>query len=264
MAAAPHPRDGGSARTTSATEQAPKILDVPIGLDATGTRREFDSLGDVEVPADRYWGAQTQRSLQHFNIGHDRMPKEVYHAYGYVKKAAAIVNTNAGRLPHWKGELIARVCDEVISGALDEDFPLYVFQTGSGTQSNMNVNEVLSNRAIQLLGGELGSQQPVGPNDHVNMGQSSNDTFPTAMHIAAVTELDDRLIPKVQALQSKIDIKAKQWADVVKIGRTHLEDAVPLTVGQEWSGYAAQLGACPDELRHAREGLLELAVGGNP
>jgi fumarate hydratase class II len=170
---------------TNTNDEAPKILDLPIGLDATGMRREFDSLGEVEVPADRYWGAQTQRSLQHFNIGTDRMPKEVYHAYGYVKKAAAIVNTAAGRLPAWKGELIERVCDEVISGALDTEFPLYVFQTGSGTQSNMNVNEVISNRCIQMVGGTLGSQQPVHPNDHVNMGQSSNDTFPTAMHIAA-------------------------------------------------------------------------------
>ena len=170
------------------SDAAPKILDLPIGLDATGMRREFDSLGDVEVPANRYWGAQTQRSLEHFNIGNDRMPKEVYHAYGYVKKAAAVVNTRAGRLPAWKGQLIERVCDEVISGALDEDFPLYVWQTGSGTQSNMNVNEVISNRCIQLVGGTLGSQQPVHPNDHVNMGQSSNDTFPTAMHIAALQD----------------------------------------------------------------------------
>jgi Lyase len=154
---------------TKPDNEEPEILDLPIGLDATGMRREFDSLGEVEVPANHYWGAQTQRSLQHFNIGHDRMPKEVYHAYGYVKKAAAIVNTAAGRLPAWKGELIQRVCDEVISGALDSEFPLYVFQTGSGTQSNMNLNEVISNRCIQLVGGTLGSQQPVHPNDHVNM-----------------------------------------------------------------------------------------------
>jgi Lyase len=154
---------GTQAAATRAGEKAPKILQVPIGLEATGTRREFDSLGNVDVPANRYWGAQTQRSLEHFNIGNDRMPKEVYHAYGYVKKAAAIVNTRAGRLPHWKGELIEQVCDEVISGALDEDFPLYVWQTGSGTQSNMNVNEVVSNRSIQLAGGTLGSQQPVHP-----------------------------------------------------------------------------------------------------
>jgi len=162
------------------TDQEPKILDLPIGLDATGTRREFDSLGNVDVPANRYWGAQTQRSLEHFNIGDDRMPKEVYHAYGYVKKAAAIVNTRAGRLPEWKGRLIQQVSDEVISGKLDDDFPLYVWQTGSGTQSNMNVNEVISNRCIQLVGGTLGSQDPIHPNDHVNMGQSSNDTFPTS------------------------------------------------------------------------------------
>src|SRR3954454_12682010 len=229
---------------------------------SSGMRIESDSMGDIEVPADHYWGAQTQPSLVHFSIGDDRMPKAVYHAYGYVKKAAAIVNRRAGRLPGWKADAIVQAADEAIAGKLDDEFPLFVWQTGSGTQSNMNVNEVLSNRAIQLLGGELGSQEPVGPNDHVNMGQSSNDTFPTAMHISAVTELDDRLIPKVQALRNEIDAKASQWADVVKIGRTHLEDAVPLTVGQEWSGYAAQLQACIDALRHAREGLLELAVGG--
>jgi fumarate hydratase class II len=217
---------------TDANEQAPKILDVPIGLDATGVRREFDSLGDVEVPADRYWGAQTQRSLQHFNIGNDRMPKEVYHAYGYVKKAAAVVNTRAGRLPEWKGKLIERVCDEVISSALDEEFPLYVWQAGSGTQSNMNVNEVIANRCIQLVGGTLGSQEPVHPNDHVNMGQSSNDTFPTAMHIAAYTMATEKTIPALTRLRDAIERNAKRWADVVKIGRTHLEDATPLTVGQ--------------------------------
>ena len=151
-------------------EKSPKILDLPIGLKGSGQRKEFDSLGTVMVPANRYWGAQTQRSLIHFNIGHDRMPHEVYHAYGYVKKAAAIVNTRHDRLPVWKGTLIERVCDEVISGALDQDFPLYVWQTGSGTQSNMNVNEVVSNRCIQLVGGKLGSQEPIHPNDHVNMG----------------------------------------------------------------------------------------------
>jgi fumarate hydratase class II len=241
---------------------APKILDVPIGLDATGTRREFDSLGDVEVPADRYWGAQTQRSLQHFNIGHDRMPKEVYHAYGYVKKAAAIVNTRAGRLPAWKGGLIQRVCDEVISGALDTEFPLYVFQTGSGTQSNMNVNEVISNRCIQLVGGTLGSQQPVHPNDHVNMGQSSNDTFPTAMHIAAYTMATGKTIPALRRLRDACERKSRKWADIVKIGRTHLEDAVPLTVGQEWSGYTGALDDAIAEVEHATRGLLKLAMGG--
>src|SRR5262245_6489715 len=247
---------------TDTNQQAPKILDLPIGLDATGMRQEFDSLGTVEVPADRYWGAQTQRSLEHFNIGHDRMPKEVYHAYGYVKKAAAIVNARAGRLPAWKGELIKRVCDEVISGALDEEFPLYVWQTGSGTQSNMNVNEVVSNRCIQLVGGTLGSKTPIHPNDHVNMGQSSNDTFPTAMHIAAYAMATRKTVPALQRLRDAIDAKARQWADVVKIGRTHLEDATPLTVGQEWSGYAGALDDAIAHLKQATAGLLQLAMGG--
>jgi fumarate hydratase, class II len=247
---------------TAADEQVPKILDVPVGLDATGMRPEFDSLGTVEVPADRYWGAQTQRSLEHFNIGNDRMPKEVYHAYGYVKKAAAVVNTRAGRLPAWKGGLIQRVCDEVISGALDTEFPLYVFQTGSGTQSNMNVNEVISNRCIQLAGGTLGSQEPVHPNDHVNMGQSSNDTFPTAMHIAAYTMAMGKTIPALRRLRDAAERKSRQWAGVVKIGRTHLEDAVPLTVGQEWSGYAGALEDAIAEVQHATGGLLKLAMGG--
>ena len=247
---------------TTTNDTAPKILDLPIGLAAKGLRREFDSLGKVEVPANRYWGAQTQRSLEHFNIGHDRMPKEVYHAYGYVKKAAAVVNTRAGRLPEWKGRLIEQVCDEVISGALDEDFPLYVWQTGSGTQSNMNVNEVISNRCIQLVGGTLGSQQPVHPNDHVNMGQSSNDTFPTAMHIAAYMMATEKTIPALRRLRDAIERNAKKWADVVKIGRTHLEDATPLTVGQEWSGYAGALDDAIAEVEHTTGGLLMLAMGG--
>ena len=247
---------------TDARADTPKILNIPIGLDATGTRREFDSLGQVDVPANRYWGAQTQRSLEHFNIGHDRMPKEVYHAYGYVKKAAAVVNTRAGRLPGWKGELIQRVCDEVISGALDEEFPLYVFQTGLGTQSNMNVNEVISNRCIQLLGGTLGTQEPVHPNDHVNMGQSSNDTFPTAMHIAAHAMATGKTIPALKRLRDAIQDNSKKWAEVVKIGRTHLEDATPLTVGQEWSGYAGALDDAIAEVEHVTSGLLLLAMGG--
>jgi fumarate hydratase, class II len=238
------------------------IQDVPIGLDATGKRREFDSMGNVDVPADRYWGAQTQRSLQHFSIGNDRMPKAVYHAYGYVKKACALVNQAAGRLPEHKAQAIIRAAEETIEGKLDDHFPLYVWQTGSGTQSNMNVNEVISNRAIQLLGGELGSQHPVGPNDDVNMGQSSNDSFPTAMHIAAVSLLDDRLIPELDKLAKVVEQKAEGWMDVVKIGRTHLEDAVPLSVGQEWSGWAAQLRACIAEVKRSREGLYKLALGG--
>ena len=240
----------------------PTIKDIPIGIDATGKRQEFDSMGKVDVPADRYWGAQTQRSLHHFSIGSDRMPKAVYHAYGSVKKACALVNQAAGRLPEQKARAIIHAAEETIAGKLDEHFPLYVWQTGSGTQSNMNVNEVLSNRAIQLLSGELGSQHPVGPNDDVNMGQSSNDSFPTAMHIAAVSLLDDRLIPELDKLAKVIEQKARSWMDVVKIGRTHLEDAVPLSVGQEWSGWAAQIRACIAEIERSREGLYELALGG--
>jgi fumarate hydratase class II len=244
------------------TNDHPALKDIPIGLPAKGFRREFDSVGDVEVPADRYWGAQTQRSLQHFSIGRDRMPKEVYHAYGIVKKACALVNEAAGRLPEWKTGAIIRAADEAIAGDLDEHFPLFVWQTGSGTQSNMNVNEVLSNRAIQLLGGELGSQHPIGPNDDVNMSQSSNDSFPTAMHVAAVKLLDERLIPELDRLAKTIEIKADGWMDVVKIGRTHLEDAVPLSVGQEWSGWAAQIRACIADIERSRDGLYELALGG--
>jgi fumarate hydratase class II len=215
----------------------PHVLhDVPIGLESSGRRREFDSMGEIEVPANRYWGAQTQRSLHHFSIGGDRMPKAVYHAYGYVKKACALVNAAAGRRPDWKRDAIVRAADETITGRLDEHYPLFVWQTGSGTQSNMNVNEVISNRAIQLLGGTLGSRHPVGPNDDVNLGQSSNDTFPTAMHIAAVQAIDGELLPQVTRLTETIERKADSWMVVVKIGRTHLEDAVHLTVGQEWHG----------------------------
>jgi fumarate hydratase, class II len=243
-------------------QDAPRILGLPVGLAEAGTRRETDSLGAIDVPADRYWGAQTQRSLIHFSIADDKMPKAVYHAYGYVKKAAAIVNGRDGRLPPWLAALIAQVADEVIAGQLDESFPLHVWQTGSGTQSNMNVNEVISNRAIQLVGGRLGSKTPVHPNDHVNMGQSSNDTFPTAMHIAAVQAIHTRLLPPAQALQRAIAAKAEQWRDVVKIGRTHLQDAVPLTVGQEWSGYAHQLAEAIGRVTAATDGLYDLAAGG--
>jgi fumarate hydratase class II len=240
----------------------PELHDVPIGIKATGTRRETDSMGEIDVPADRYWGAQTQRSLVHFSIGDDRMPKRVYHAYGYVKKAAALVNAAAGRLAQWKAGAIVRAADEAIAGKLDDHFPLYVWQTGSGTQSNMNVNEVLSNRAIQLLGGKIGSKSPVHPNDDVNMGQSSNDTFPTAMHIAAVLELEKHLLPYAEALAKAIEAKANQWIDVVKTGRTHLMDAVPLTVGQEWSGWAHQIRDALARIRASEAGLFELAAGG--
>ncbi|MGE8131459.1 class II fumarate hydratase [Methylobacterium sp. NPDC080182] len=239
----------------------PVVQDVPIGLDARGTREEFDSMGTVDVPADKYYGAQTERSLVHFSIGGDRMPKAVYHAYGVVKKACAMVNQAEGRLPDWKAEAIIRAADETIMGKLDEHYPLFVWQTGSGTQSNMNVNEVLSNRAIQLLGGTLGSQKPVAPNDDVNMGQSSNDTFPTAMHVAAVEAIDARLLPELDRLATAIEARANRWMGVIKTGRTHLEDATPLTVGQEWSGYAAQIRAAIEAVEASKAGLYELAVG---
>jgi fumarate hydratase, class II len=240
----------------------PGLHDIPIGIDAAGERHETDSMGGIDVPADRYWGAQTQRSLIHFSIGNDRMPKRVYHAYGFVKKAAALVNAAAGRLPSWKANAIVRAADEAIAGKLDSHFPLFVWQTGSGTQSNMNVNEVLSNRAIQLLGGKIGSKSPVHPNDDINMGQSSNDTFPTAMHIAAVLELEDHLLPQAEALATAIEAKSDEWSEVVKIGRTHLQDAVPLTVGQEWSGWAHQIRDAIGRIRASETGLYELAAGG--
>ncbi|MBE7618243.1 class II fumarate hydratase [Komagataeibacter sp. FNDCR1] len=242
--------------------QPPKLIDCPIGIKATGLRRERDSMGDIDVPADHYWGAQTQRSLVHFSIGRDHMPIEVCHAYGIVKKAAALVNAADGRLPQWKADAICRAADEVASGALDSEFPLFVWQTGSGTQTNMNVNEVIANRAIQLLGGVLGSKTPVHPNDDVNMGQSSNDSFPTAMHVATLLEIDDRLMPRVEELIAALRAKAEEWHDVVKIGRTHLQDAVPLTVGQEWSGWACQLEDALDAVKAARGGVLQLAAGG--
>jgi fumarate hydratase, class II len=238
------------------------VRDLPIGLQASGTRQESDSMGTIEVPADHYWGAQTQRSLIHFAIGDDHMPKAVYHAYGYVKKAAAIVNAEAGKLPKDKADLISKVADEVIAGKLDSEFPLYVWQTGSGTQSNMNVNEVISNRAIQLVGGTLGSKTPIHPNDDVNMSQSSNDTFPTAMHIATVLEFANHLIPHVKALRDALWNKAIAWEDVVKIGRTHLQDATPLTVGQEWSGYVTQLSDALEIVQQSMHGLYKLAAGG--
>ena len=237
--------------------------DVPGTLLDNGTYRvETDSLGEVLVPADRLWGAQTQRSLIHFSIGNDHMPIAVYHAYGYVKKAAAIVNAEAGKLPKEKANLISRVADEVITGKLDSEFPLYVWQTGSGTQSNMNVNEVISNRAIQLAGGTLGTKKPIHPNDDVNMSQSSNDTFPTAMNIAVVLEFTNNLIPHVEGLIQAMWEKAVAWVDVVKIGRTHLEDATPLTVGQEWSGYVTQLRDALDLVKASMKGLYRLAAGG--
>ena len=238
------------------------VKDIPIGIEASGKRSEFDSMGKIDVPADRYWGAQTERSLHHFAIGGDHMPAEVCRALGVLKKAAAHVNAELGSLEDWRLEAISKSADDVISGELDDHFPLFVWQTGSGTQTNMNVNEVISNRAIQLLGGEIGSQKPVGPNDHVNMSQSSNDTFPTAMHIATIDLMERRLLPELRQLAGVIEAKAKEWMDVVKIGRTHLQDAVPLSVGQEWSGWAAQLRSAIETVEASREGLYELALGG--
>ena len=246
----------------AAHNEEPRVLDLAVGIDADGEREEFDSMGRVMVPADRYWGAQTQRSLEHFAIGDDRMPLEICRALCLIKKASARVNCRMGKLPGWKAQAIDRAAQEGMDGLLDGHFPLFVWQTGSGTQTNMNVNEVLSNRAIQLVGGVMGSQKPVGPNDDVNMSQSSNDAFPTAMHLAAVLHCDARLLPEVEALAATIEGKAAQWMDVVKIGRTHLQDAVPLSVGQEWSGYAAQLRACLADLSAARDNLYPLALGG--
>ncbi|WAP59957.1 class II fumarate hydratase [Streptomyces sp. S465] len=250
----PHRRRGA--------QGTPRVRDLPTRIDATGTRRESDELGAVEVPADRYWGARTQRALIHFAIGDDRMPKAIYHAYGYVKKAAALVNGREERLAGWQADLIAHVADEVVSGALDDHFPLYVWQAGSGTQTNMNVNEVISNRAIQLVGGVLGSKDPVHPDDHVNLGQAGNDTFPTAMHIAAVRILHDPLLPQVSLLQEAIAAKSRAWYDVLKTGRTQVQDAVPLSVGQEWSGHAAQLSDALERLRATLPDLYQLAIGG--
>src|SRR5258705_5333575 len=228
---------------------------------AKGTRIETDSMGEIEVPADKYWGAQTQRSLLHFNIGDDRMPREMIRALGILKKAAALVTEELGKLPLDKAKLIVEACDEVIEGKLDEHFPLRVWQTGSGTQTNMNANEVISNRAIELAGGFMGSKNPIHPNDDVNMSQSSNDTFPTAMYIAGAEQLN-RLIPVVQKVHHAIDATARAFKDVVKIGRTHLQDATPLTVGQEMSGWASLLERDVERLRMSLPGLLELAIGG--
>src|SRR6266536_3007692 len=225
-------------------------------------RIESDSMGEIEVPAGSYWGAQTQRSLLHFNIGYDVMPRELIRAFGILKKACALVNQDLGKLAPEKSKLIVQAADEVIQGKLDEHFPLRVWQTGSGTQTNMNANEVISNRAIEIAGGVLGSKRPIHPNDDVNMSQSSNDTFPTAMHIAAATETARRLLPAVKKLRDALDAKAKEYAGIVKIGRTHLQDAVPLTLGQEFSGYVAQLDDDISRMEAVLPGLYQLAIGG--
>jgi fumarate hydratase class II len=228
----------------------------------TEIRLEQDSMGSIEVPNDRYWGAQTARSLHHFAIGFDLMPREMIRAFGIVKKAAAVTNHELGKLDKSKLDLICQAADEVISGALDEHFPLRIWQTGSGTQTNMNVNEVISNRAIEIASGVLGSKKPIHPNDDVNMSQSSNDTFPTAMNIAAYEQIIHHLVPAIVALRHALVAKQEAYSGIVKIGRTHLQDAVPLTLGQEFSGYVAQLDAALHNITYVLLGLRELALGG--
>lgn len=225
-------------------------------------RKESDSMGTLDVPMDRYYGAQTARSLIYFNIGHDKMPAEVIHAFGILKKAAAQTNQALKKISGQEAQLIVAAADEIIDGKLDTHFPLSIWQTGSGTQTNMNVNEVIANRAIELAGGTLGSKKPIHPNDHVNMSQSSNDTFPTAMHIAAVIALNERLLPTVKRLRDSLNSKAKEFKSIVKIGRTHLMDAVPLTLGQEFSGYVAQLDQDLERIQSTLPHLYELAIGG--
>ena len=225
-------------------------------------RKETDSMGEIEVAADRYWGAQTERSLHHFHIGEEHFTRPMIRALGLLKHAAAIVNGELGKLSPDEQKLIARAAEEVTSGKLDDHFPLFVWQTGSGTQTNMNANEVISNRAIELAGGTMGSKSPIHPNDHVNRSQSSNDTFPTAMHIAAAEEVVRLLLPAVDQLRSTLDRKAREFADVVKIGRTHLQDATPLTLGQEISGWVAQLDLAKAAIDAAMPAVYQLAIGG--
>jgi fumarate hydratase, class II len=239
---------------------SPNTIGAKNKLDAI--RKETDSLGEVDVPADKLWGAQTQRSLEHFSIGHDLIPREMIAGYATLKKAAAIANHAGGRLGDKPYKLIVQVCDEILAGQHQDMFPLHVWMTGSGTQFNMNVNEVISNRCCQLAGTPLGSKTPVHPNDHVNMAQSSNDTFPSVMNIAAAVNVKGRLIPAVKALGDAIAAKAEQWKDIVKIGRTHMQDATPLTLGQEWSGYAGMLGDDLDRMEDALKGVYRLALGG--
>src|SRR5258707_12592888 len=226
------------------------------------TRSETDTFGAIDVPADRYWGAQAQRSLGNFKIGWEKQPLPIVRALGVVKRAAAETNMAMGLLDKTIGETIVTAAQEVIDGKLDAHFPLAVWQTGSGTQSNMNANEVISNRAIEMLGGVMGSKKPVHPNDHVNMSQSSNDTYPTAMHIACAEEIEHRLLPALRHLHQALDAKAKAWAHIIKIGRTHTQDATPLTLGQELSGYAAQVASSIKRIEMTLPGLLALAQGG--
>jgi fumarate hydratase, class II len=227
-----------------------------------GIRKETDSLGEVDVPSDKLWGAQTQRSLEHFSIGHDLIPREMITAYATLKKAAARANHAGGRLDDQRYGFIVKACDEILAGQHEDMFPLHVWMTGSGTQFNMNVNEVISNRCSQLAGTPVGSKTPVHPNDHVNMSQSSNDSFPTAMNIAAAVNVKERLLPAVEALRNAIAAKSGEWQDVVKIGRTHMQDATPITLGEEWSGYVGMLSDNLDRIEDALKGVYQLALGG--
>src|ERR1700680_290839 len=233
-----------------------------VALNGDRWRVENDSLGEVKVPADRLWGAQTERSLEHFSIGQDLIPREMITAYATLKKAAATANHASKRLDDERYGLITRTCDEILAGQHQDMFPLHVWMTGSGTQFNMNVNEVMSNRASQLAGTPLGSKTPVHPNDHVNMSQSSNDTFPSAMYIAAALGVTGRLVPAIRALHDAIAAKAEAWKDIVKIGRTHMQDATPITLGQEWSGYAGMLADDLERIDDALKGVYRLALGG--
>jgi fumarate hydratase class II len=243
-------------------EKTVSAMSAPGNVTAVGMRKETDSLGEVEVPSDKLWGAQTQRSLEYFSIGQDLMPREMIAAYATLKKAAANANHAGGGLDDERHRLIVQSCDEILAGQHQDMFPLHVWMTGSGTQFNMNVNEVISNRCCQLAGTPLGSKTPVHPNDHVNMSQSSNDSFPSAMNIAAAVNVKERLIPAVRALCDAIAAKANDWKDIVKIGRTHMQDATPLTLGQEWSGYAGMLADDVERIEDALKGVYRLALGG--
>jgi len=245
-----------------AQQQSSEFLRSPNTMAKTPTRTESDTMGPVEVASDRYWGAQAERSLGNFKIGWEKQPEPIIRALGIVKKAAAEANMDLGKLDKDLGKTIIAAAEEVIAGKLDDHFPLVVWQTGSGTQSNMNANEVISNRAIEMLGGEMGSKKPVHPNDHVNMSQSSNDCFPTAMHIAAAEEVTHRLLPALKHLHTALHTKAKAWADIIKIGRTHTQDATPVTLGQEFSGYAQQVENGIARIESTLPMLMQLAQGG--
>jgi fumarate hydratase class II len=244
------------------TDRSEEIMSAISDVTVIGFREETDSLGEVNVPSDKLWGAQTQRSLEHFSIGQDLIPREMIAAYATLKKAAANANHAGGQLEEGRYKLIVKTCDEILTGHHGDMFPLHVWMTGSGTQFNMNVNEVISNRCCQLASTPLGSKRPVHPNDHVNMSQSSNDSFPSAMNIAAAVNVKQRLIPAVKALRDAIGAKADDWKDIVKIGRTHMQDATPITLGEEWSGYVGMLDDNLGRIEHALNDVYQLALGG--